>query len=261
MEKIIIDKESYLGYYNKGLSDVAIGKLLGISNDVLSRFRKSLGLKAYTSGATPTRKRQYKSIVINDSMHQLMLGTILGDGHLSRTGKSKNYRLAFGHSIKQLEYLKCKVDILNGLFNAKILTRNTPTGVVCNIKSISHPLITSYAEYFYCDKTKIISTKILEQLTTEGLAYLFMDDGSYDNNTNSLYISLCNFTTLENKLFCNWLKEKYDINTSLHNKGKIDQKYIHIYIKADSRLKFVKLIKPYIIDSMKYKLGKYGEAS
>ena len=251
MKKILIDKEVYINYYNMGLSDLSISKLMGISNNVLSKFRTKLGLRPNYSQLKP---RQYDKINIDSTMHSILIGTLLGDGNLelSVKAKAKNARLRFGHCIEQSQYLTYKVRLLPSLWKMSIRTTHRK----CEISSISHPILTTYFDRFYQDGIKIIPKDIGDDITAVSLAILFMDDGSYDKSTNSFYISLCGFTHEDNLLFIKVLYTVFGIEATICNKGKIGHKYMHIYIKACSRELFKNLIEPYMEDSMLYKLGK-----
>ena len=83
-----------------------------------------------------------------------------------------------------------------------------------------------------------------------------MDDGTPDRsgfvyNTNS-------FTKEEVLLLINVLKNKFDLNCSIHTRNdKINKPYL-IYIKADSWNKFKSLIEPYVIPHFAYKLVLRG---
>lgn len=251
MRKLIINREVYLNYYNIGLSDVKIAMLMGISNTVLSKFRKSLNL-------VPNRPKftvwKYSDIDVTFDFNQVILGSVIGDGSLELNSKckAKNARLRFGHCIKQLDYLQYKVSMLPKLWKSKIRVLESKA----EISSISHPILTYYYNKFYNNGTKILPTDLISDIEPLALSILFMDDGSYDKNTNSIYISLCNFTKLENETFIQMLKDKFNIDASLMKKGKIGKKYFHIYIKASSRDNFRNLVRPYLIPSMLYKIGE-----
>ncbi|CAN0549288.1 unnamed protein product, partial [Ectocarpus sp. 8 AP-2014] len=47
------------------------------------------------------------------------------------------------------------------------------------------------------------------------------------------------------------LKDKYNLKSTIQKTGKIDQ--YNIYIRSESMPNLVKIVKPYIISSMKYK--------
>lgn len=112
------------------------------------------------------------------------------------------------------------------------------------------PCFNYYHELFYVDKVKIVLLNIGELLNTRSLAYWAMDDGSkiesrFHLNTNS-------FTLSEVELLFKVLKENFDLNCTYHNKGR-DQ-YI-IYIRTESMIKFISLVRPYFHESMMYKLA------
>ena len=74
-----------------------------------------------------------------------------------------------------------------------------------------------------------------------------MDDGNYEKY--GAKIALCNFSNNSLILFQNFLKNKWNIDTSIH-KDKT------LYIKANSKKIFMQLISSYIIPSMSYKINK-----
>jgi ubiquinol-cytochrome c reductase cytochrome b subunit len=80
-----------------------------------------------------------------------------------------------------------------------------------------------------------------------------MDDGGKIGK--GLKLATNNFTLNEVKQLIAILDVKYNIKSTIHKTGAIDQ--YNIYILSDSMPILVKKIKPYIVPSMKYKLGNY----
>ena len=87
-----------------------------------------------------------------------------------------------------------------------------------------------------------------------------MDDG-----TNKGGLSTLGYTLDENKLIQQWLEDTYGVKTSLHKvKSYCDPSqriitgtkecYYNLVLCTSTRKKFDDLIRPYIIDSMLYKL-------
>lgn len=64
------------------------------------------------------------------------------------------------------------------------------------------------------------------------------------------YLNTQSFTNEENLLLVKTLKDKFNLNSTVH---KARQNYI-IYIKADSMSNFKNIVKPYFHESMLYKL-------
>jgi len=79
-----------------------------------------------------------------------------------------------------------------------------------------------------------------------------MDDGSKIGKGGK--IATNSFTKQEVEFLCKILKEKYNLNTSIHSAGI--NKGFTIYIKKDSMTILSKLIKKYMVPSLYYKLNK-----
>ena len=83
-----------------------------------------------------------------------------------------------------------------------------------------------------------------------------MDDG---NKTGTGFrLNTQSFTKVENLLLIQILKEKFDLDCSLHLSGNNQQR---IYIKSRSMLKFKDLVSPYFHESMVYKLIEIKDSS
>ncbi len=193
---------------------------------------------------------------------QVLIGTILGDGSIDdRKEKAHNSRLTMKHSIKQLDYLKFKISLLSTLNsdNSKIteITRlsNFKDGrgeqslvTSCNWRSIADAKLTALRAKWYPNGVKIVPIDI--NLDPIAIAIWFMDDGtSTPHNarfcTEGFTIEDCNILIRE--------LVKYDINAyTWVNKRKQPQ----IVVPSKSIEAFIKLIYPYMCDSMLYKLTK-----
>jgi hypothetical protein len=78
-----------------------------------------------------------------------------------------------------------------------------------------------------------------------------MDDG---NKTGTGFrLNTQSFTKIENLLLIQILKNKFDLDCSLHSTGNNQQR---IYIKTISMLKFKDLVSPYFHESMLYKISE-----
>lgn len=245
--KIEINKEEYLKYYNMELSDVQISKLMHISNNVLSRFRNSLGLKKYSTEGKHLNKK-YPIVKLTREIEQLLIGSTLGDANIELNSNTKAVQARFrlGHCLKQRPYMEYKMSLLGSLWNGKITIDSDSV----TARSKCHPLFTEYYHKFYGTGKKIIPKDLLYKLDPMGLAILYMDDGSYSKSVN---LFLCGFSEEDQMLFQKFLLEKFNIQSTLHKTGKC---YTKIYIKAESTQLFFTLIRPYVHKSMLYKIGK-----
>ena len=80
-----------------------------------------------------------------------------------------------------------------------------------------------------------------------------MDDGSLKSKKHNTYIiHTLGYKRDELKRIQNVLSKKFDIETKLHVQK---QKYLRLYIISESAEKFRNIVSPYIIPSLRYKLG------
>ena len=78
---------------------------------VKKNFGRFCSLKC--ARASPDRKRKLNTIELlgdfTEFQKQIIIGTLLGDGNLSKPKNGVNYHLTVAHSEKQLEYLNYKL--------------------------------------------------------------------------------------------------------------------------------------------------------
>ena len=197
----------------------------------------------------------YKSIEETHELTQLIIGSILGDGSLSKIEGSKRHsRLRIAHCLEQEDYCKWKSDILKKhdlLASIKYChtfdTRfKDPDYTLIKLSSFSHPIITKYREFFYPNnKTKSIVMSEVEKIEALGLAIWFMDDGTRTKYSMALYTN--SFTLDELLPLVNFLKLKFDLEFTL-------QKSSVLYLKTRSWNRFRELVSPYIVPCMQYKI-------
>lgn len=102
---------------------------------------------------------------------------------------------------------------------------------------------------FYKKGVKYINPNIKFYLTPLALAIWIMDDGSWKGN--GIGIATNSFKLEQVKILGNILFKLYGLNYTIQN----IEGYYSIYITKDSIPKIRNLLLPYIIPSMKYKLG------
>lgn len=187
----------------------------------------------------------------------IVIGTILGDGFLQKTGKN-NARLRLEHSLKQQDYLIWKCQVLNNFFQKKpeILQRfNLKFG-----KSYQYIRNQSYSglefgklhQLFYIDGKRVIPNTISKLLKNPmSLAVWFMDDGYYYSRDKIAYIYLpkLDSDSINNLLIA--LNLNYGLSPQLKIK-KRGENVLNFTVKDTAKL--IQIIKPYIIKSMSYKL-------
>lgn len=209
---------------------------------------------------------------------EVLIGVLLGDAHLSRPKSTHNTKLVFDQSNSlHKEYLLHLYDIFKSLTNTEPYTTNRKpdarTGKVYNsIKfstkgrgaairpagrgsprgTLSLPCLNDYHELFYKDGKKIIPKNISELLTARGLAYFIIDDGSKSHYKQTILHTRF-YTKSEVELLKETLFKNFGLTSRLEEKSK-DQWILYIQVKQDVKHKLSNLVKPYMHDSMLYKL-------
>lgn len=187
----------------------------------------------------------------------VIVGTLLGDGRLeerSRGVRSYTARLRIHHGEDQKDYVLWKYEILKNLVSrgpCKIVWVNPKR----NLRETSwyfHTRSTRefrfFHEIFYRDRRKVVPQKIEKLLTPQTLAVWAMDDGAYASpyfnfNTHS-------FEAEEQHLLQRTLLQKFGIETRLHR----DRHQWKIAVQRESVSKLIKLIYPFVIPTMRYKI-------
>lgn len=177
----------------------------------------------------------------------VIIGSVLGDGYLRIIPGRKDAFLEVNHSIKAKEYVDWKYSVL------KNICISEPKKRVIDEKRTAyrfftrqHPEITKLLKMFYKNGLKTIPSGI--ELDPVILAIWYMDDGS--KSGDNVYLNSQQFSLNDQKRLL-YILRMLDLRARL-NKDKI---YYRIRFYKESVPKFIKIIKPFIIDSMKYKIA------
>lgn len=200
----------------------------------------------------------------------LLIALCLGDGHLRKTkngdGKlSSNVQLALLHSTSQLDYMEWKVGKLLSLLGgkrSKIGIRkvyNKQAGKYyerCEVNK-SHKYFKVLYRWLYPEGKKKITRRILNYLTPEAIAIWMMDDGGIKKRKNkagvesSYQFYLASYVTKEEaETIKKYFSDVWGIEWKVRQVG---DKWMH-YTNTEGTKKLSKLIAPYIIPNMEYKI-------
>lgn len=246
LEEII--KLNKLGLTNKQIAD----KL----NMVPSTVRKYLKQNNLETHSLRTKRISEKDIILTQEQIEVIYGSLLGDMNIGINWK--NARITITHGTGQEEYFDHKCSIFKNILGK---VNKTPrfdkrTNKYYNrysVRLLSHPIFTKIYNECYINGVKTVTKEWLNKITPRGLAFWFMDDG---NNRGILAVN--SFSYEECLLIQQWFKDTYNISTTIeHQKNKGGIQYI-LYIKAESRPTFYKLVEPYIIPSMQYKFKNWN---
>lgn len=218
--------------------------------------------KEHIQKLTLTKKEWWAKNPNNNKLNfdeQVLLGSMLGDGHIRIHPNGKNPDFREEHSLKQRDYLLWKNSFLhfkigyNKRFDKRFEGGNY---ISISLSSCSSPSLLEYYHLFYPNKTKVISKQILKILNLRGLAVWWCDDGSlccYPTKKGFCYqgvLSTQKFTLKEHLLIQNWFKK-----LGLKTKIKENNKHQNFLTFANMDIKKLSdLIRPFIPKSMSYKL-------
>lgn len=195
---------------------------------------------------------------INNVLHAFVLGTILGDGYISKRGVLQTDQSILQYTQWKFKFLQPVVPDGSAIAEIKRIHVKTQK------ESISYRFYTKlvfeeWREAFYLENpaigvnaTKILPCNIQDLLIHPlSLAIWFMDDGGKGGNTpNGIVISVFKFSDAEIKILQSILLNTFDIKSTFHAKNSSRQ----LYIPAKEYIKWKKLVSPFIIPCMRYKL-------
>jgi hypothetical protein len=249
MKKETLEKE----YYKNKLTQEEIARKYGITRMTVMSYFKKYNL----SPLKPYERNESQEL--NEDQHNLIIGTMLGDGCLQMARASKNAWLTIKHSMAQKDYVSWKYDILRDFAGCelKYSSENYKNKVYekCYFRTICHPIFTEYMEMFYDHGIKVVTNEIAEMLNPMVISAWYMDDG-YTDGTHMVFCTN-SYTEPELHRLQKVLSDKFGLVTSLwltgYTKGN-NQKQYKIAILKRSVASMVSIVKPYIIPSMMYKI-------
>lgn len=192
---------------------------------------------------------------MTERQREILIGLLLGDGHLETQNQGRTYRLKIEHSIKQKSY----TDWLYREFHAWVLTPPQMKVVSLNgvtyqkywFNTVSHGVFRFYAHQFYREKKKVVPVFIKKWLTPLALAIWFMDDGSIKSKqTRSLIFNTQSFSKQDIERLIQALQKIFDISSVLRKQKEGYQ----IFIPAKEAPRFAAIIAPYVLPEMRYKM-------
>lgn len=205
----------------------------------------------------------------------ILVGMCYGDGYLNVRKNKRGFwksDLVIVHSIKQLEYLTWKHERLIKIFGGKntiamfdqFLPRTDKVYRMCRV-SKSNSYFRRLKHAIYKNGVKKFTRNTLNLLTPEGIAVWYMDDGhagrnyNRDDKVSSVYSTISTYCSeKEARIICDYFIEKWGIEfrVGYDMTKRSNPEHSHI-IRVNTHMtrRFVKLIKPYILPSMQYKIS------
>jgi recombination protein RecA len=205
-----------------------------------------------------------KDLEFTPEQYQMLLGTLLGDGTITVNPGSGSCKFEVQHTIKQVDYLVWKAEVLRNF-----IARKPPYRVIrwriskpskkmnfskkeyegVHFHTIVAPCFNKLRDLFYPNGVKRVSKEILDQLEPLGLAVWFMDDGS--RTAGGLRINGV-WDDVERRAILDYFGRDYP-NIRLFDYRGTSGECVVQFNKVNA-VKFVATILPYLYPSMYYKI-------
>jgi len=198
---------------------------------------------------------------LSQTQRDLLVGTLLGDGHLETQNHGRTYRLKIEHTIKQMVYVQWFYQMFHEWVRTppRARTRSvTFRGQEKTYERIGFATVSSgslrfYAKQFYQDGKKVVPKLIHRWLTPLALAVWYMDDGSIKSNQHrTVLLNTHGFGKHE----LQWLQEALSNGYGIETKVRKQKDGHQLYFLSETVDIFLRLIEPHVIPSMRYKLPK-----
>lgn len=257
--KYNITKDEAIQFLANNQNYQEIADHIGCSIIVVKRRFKELGL---TKTQDHAEKYKYWDVELTSSQKQMLIGSTLGDGTIPKHGA-----YSCSHSIKQVDYLNHKMDILESIHSGK------RWHAIHKAKGVDGKHFESYhfttgcnkfcsdlRQIYYPNGEKIFPYDFLmETFTAEALAYWYMDDGTacwsnlgYKNNSSGAEIITLGFSFEEQECMKKLFVKKFDLDAKIvHRKDK--NGYIQKFCTTNTS-KLFDLVRPFFIPSLLYKI-------
>ena len=205
-------------------------------------------------------KRTAPELVITPNAKQVIMGSLLGDGSIIQ--KRTNCLLTFNHSLVQHDYAFYKVNLLQkeginmtfiqmphcykeSYIKGRLIKDN---GYAKGVSEVNIAF-NKFRKEWYTPKKEVPES--ISKLGPLGLAIWYMDDGTFHYPTG-LYLSTNGFNHKSQLRLTKTLKDNFGIEAHIHKNGNNEV----LYILQKDRSKFIETVRPYMIGSMRYKLGE-----
>ncbi len=206
-------------------------------------------------------ERMKRQLKLTSRQKEILLGKLLGDGHLETRDNGKTYRLKIEQSKQQKSY----VDWMQSEFKEWVRTPaqlkeqkqlyhgEERTYYKYWFNTLSSGAFRFYAQQFYRNGKKEVPKAIYKWFTPLVLAVWYMDDGSIKSKTHrTVFLNTQGFDYKSIQYLQEALWKKFVVKTTIRKQ----RDGMQIYIPSESVDLFLTTISPFVLPSMRYKLPK-----
>lgn len=191
-----------------------------------------------------------KNLKLSSEIREILVGKLLGDGHLETQTGGKTWRLKVEHSIKQKEYVLHQYNIFAKWVPTLPRIISKANNQSLGFQTISTGKLRFYGQQFYKNGKKIVPKIIKKLITIRALAYWYSDDGSIKSKeSKGVIFNTQSFSLSEVEFLCKVLQEKFILKCwPRKQKGGWQ-----IYVSGKSYSHLRELIYPFLLPEMVYK--------
>lgn len=196
-----------------------------------------------------------RSLSLTDHQREVLIGVLLGDAHLESRSGGRIFRLKVEQSRKHESYVNHLYEIFREWVLSpprirKVEIAGKQLENIC-FQTVSHEAFRFYAHQFYRERKKSVPKQIHRWLTPVSFAYWYMDDGSIKSHeSKGVVLNTQGFELKGVKLLLGAIQKNFGFDA----KERKQKDGIQIYISGKSYDGFRRLIDPYIIPEMIYKI-------
>jgi hypothetical protein len=255
--KVIVSLDDASRMLSDGKTHQEIATAIGASRISVFRRLQELGL---TSEIKHSQNKLRWHAGLTDGQIKFLLGTVLGDGNLTRGGLFQ-----CNHSAKQEQYIRHKMDMLRSLLPpdfdlTPVFPSSTKEGArhpAFHLRTQQNETLKSLYVVFYPNGVKVFPYEYLavSMFDASSLAYWYMDDGS--RKGNSAELATYGFGFAGNAKILAFLKERFGIVGVLaedNSPARSPDAKHYIRFNKDEATKLFTIVAPHIVASMEYKI-------
>jgi len=220
-----------------------------------------------SSSVSPTRARlltreEKNRFSLNDNLIEILVGVLLGDGHMRKynldPNSKSNARLVITQSEKQSDLVNHLYELFKDYASSPPIKKSSLIKETGNTRHYVRfatrtlPCFNNLYSQFYVNRVKIVPLNIADILTAVSLAYWIMGDGTWVGS--GVRIQTDNFTLKEVNLLIDVLNSKFGFSSSINVANKSKGQY-SIYIPKKDLDLLRNLVTPHILPSFLYKIG------
>jgi len=216
-------------------------------NDIKKVRDNTVGSREVIPRIFHTKKNfRDSTLKLNQDEFDVLFGSVLGDAYITKKG-----RVQIEHSDKQKDYLIWKYKKLCNVVSTSVLMaqrskKQDPSKKTISYRFWSKQYFHSWRNLFYPNGKKSVPKGIKEALSPLVMAVWYMDDG-YLRPKKGCCLSTDSFSKEEVATIQKALMEKYDLRASIVSRNRLN-------IGVIASQKFFRMINPFVISSMRYKL-------